>query len=79
MKIMWVRQNKLDRKKKPEASSKAGAASNEVMKRTGSVSGAGGEVKEEEQFVFTIVPDQVTLGPKMGIMIEVRAFSHHIG
>jgi hydrocephalus-inducing protein len=79
MKIMWVRQNKLDRKKKPEASAKPGAAGTEVMKRTGSVSGAGGEIKEEEQFVFTVVPDQVTLGPKMGIMIEVRAFSHQIG
>jgi len=48
------------------------------MKKTGSVSGAGGEGagKDEEQFVFSVVPDQVTLGPKMGIMIEVRAFSH---
>lgn len=51
------------------------------MKKTGSVSGAGGEGagKDEEQFVFSVVPDQVTLGPKMGIMIEVRAFSHQIG
>jgi hypothetical protein len=48
------------------------------MKKTGSVSAAGGEGtgKDEEQFVFSVVPDQVTLGPKMGIMIEVRAFSH---
>lgn len=48
------------------------------MKRTGSVSG---EIKEEEkeQLVFSVVPDQVTLGPKMGIMVEIRAYSHHIG
>ena len=48
------------------------------MKRTGSVSGAEHQ-KEDEQFVFSVVPEQITLGPKMGIMIEVRAFSQHIG
>ncbi len=47
------------------------------MKRTGSVSGENH--KEDEHFVFSIVPDQITLGPRMGIMVEVRAFSQHIG
>jgi hypothetical protein len=47
------------------------------MKRTGSI--LGEKEKEEEQFVFSVVPDQISLGPKMGIMVEVRAFSHHIG
>ena len=47
------------------------------MKRTGSISGEN--AKEEEQIVFSVVPDQITLGPKMGIMVEVRAYSHHIG
>jgi len=47
------------------------------MKRTGSI--LGENAKEEEQFVFSVVPEQISLGPKMGIMIEVRAFSHHIG
>jgi len=79
MKIVWVRQNKLDRKKKNAADLAKQTASDAaaVMKRTGSVSGE--KDKEEEQFVFSVVPDQITLGPKMGIMVEVRAYSHHVG
>lgn len=80
MKIMWVRQQNKDRKKKTgadETSKKTSTESATAMKRTGSISGEN--AKEEEQFVFSVVPDQVTLGPKMGIMIEVRAFSHHVG
>jgi len=77
MKIMWVRQNKMDRKKKTgDAAIKNAPESAALMKRTGSISG---EAKEEEQFVFSVFPDQITLNPKMGIMIEVRAYSHHIG
>jgi hydrocephalus-inducing protein len=79
MKIMWVRQNVKQKKKTGDA---AGAKSTTtdaaaLMKRTGSISGEN--AKEEEQFVFSVVPDQITLGPKMGIMVEVRAYSHHIG
>ena len=79
MKIQWVRQNKVDRKKKAgDAAAKATATdAATAMKRTGSVSGEN--AKEEEQFVFSVVPDQITLGPRMGIMVEVRAYSHHIG
>jgi len=80
MKIMWVRQQNKDRKKKTgadETSKKTLTESATAMKRTGSISGEN--QKEEEQFVFSVVPDQITLGPKMGIMIEVRAFSHHVG
>lgn len=79
MKIMWVRQQNKDRKKKPadDASRKTLTDSAAVMKRTGSVSGEN--AKEEEHFVFSVVPDQITLGPRMGIMIEVRANSHQVG
>ena len=64
---MWVRQQNKDRKKQKndEASKKTITDSAAVMKRTGSVSGE--HTKEEEQFVFSVVPDQITLGPKMGI------------
>lgn len=44
MKIMWVRQNKMDRKKKTDPSKTASDAA--VMKRTGSVSGEA--AKEED-------------------------------
>jgi len=79
MKIMWVRQNKAERKKKTgDTAAKATATdAAALMKRTGSISGEN--AKEEEQFVFSVVPDQITLGPKMGIMVEVRAYSQHIG
>ena len=82
MKIMWVRQNKKERakpQKTDETNAKGAKAADATgtMKRTGSISG---EPKEaEEQFVFSVVPDQITLGPRMGIMVEVRAYSHHIG
>jgi len=48
------------------------------MKRTGSINGENAK-EQEEQVVFSVVPDQITLGPKMGIMVEVRAYSHHTG
>ena len=82
MKIMWVRTKQMQKKKKDEpgqAGAKGSGASDAAMKKTGSISGAQPEKEQEEQFVFSVVPDQVTLGPKMGIMIEVRAFSHQIG
>ena len=79
MKIMWVRQN-IKQKKKPTDAAGAKSTTTDagaLMKRTGSISGEN--PKEEEQLVFSVVPDQITLGPKMGIMVEVRAYSHHIG
>ena len=79
MKIMWVRQNNKPKKKAGDVANAKSTTTDAaaIMKRTGSVSGENG--KEEEQFIFSVVPDQITLGPKMGIMVEVRAYSHHIG
>lgn len=77
MKIMWVRQNKKQTKKDAAKDGAKPGDSAALMKRTGSI--LGENAKEEEQFVFSIVPEQISLGPKMGIMIEVRAFSHNIG
>lgn len=77
MKIMWVRQNKTKKKTGDPAIRATATDAAAVMKRTGSISGEN--AKEEEHFVFSVVPDQITLGPKMGIMVEVRAYSHHIG
>lgn len=47
-------------------------------------SNAGGaaaekEKEEEVKVVYTIVPDQIVLNPKMGIMIQVRANSTAVG
>lgn len=33
------------------------------------VSGANAEKEEEVKFVYAVVPDQIVLNPKMGIMI----------
>lgn len=74
MKIIWSRQNKRDNKRRdvpvkgdqPAATAKGSALGTE-------------EKKEEEHFVYTVVPEQITLGPKMGIMVEFRAFSKDIG
>ena len=75
MKIIWVRQNKMDRKRRdPKAIGDAASGT-----KASGLPGANEEKKEEEQFVFTVVPEQITLGPKMGIMIEFRAFSQHTG
>lgn len=37
------------------------------------------EEKEEEKFIFSVVPETVVLNPKMGIMVEFRANSSQIG
>jgi len=79
MKVMWVRVNQKKDKKKPvEGKDGAASATNvSALKKTGSIMGESKDT--EEQFVFTVVPDTVTLGAKMGIMVEFRAFSQNIG
>jgi len=55
MKIIWVRQNKVDRKKKQGEIQQKASDSTALMKRTGSI--LGENAKEEEQFVFSVVPE----------------------
>ena len=55
MKIMWVRQQKQNRKKDANAAATKQADSTAMMKRTGSI--LGENAKEEEQFVFSVVPE----------------------
>jgi len=75
MKITWVRQVKPQKKNDKEkaeavAAKKAAASTTEIA-----LSGSIKEEKEEEKFVFTVVPETVVLNPKMGIMVEFRANS----
>jgi hydrocephalus-inducing protein len=73
MQISWVRQTKTDRKKKNPKEEAA-------LAKTNQSGGLGASEKEEEvQFVYTVVPEKVTLNPKMGIMIEFRANSFKTG
>lgn len=86
MKIQWVRNAKAERKpaaapnaKKAEGG-KAGASDKASNAGADAASTKGDPEKEEEQkIVYTIVPDQVVLNPKMGIMIQVRANSSTVG
>lgn len=81
MKIQWVRNMKQERSAKPSTST--GTKKPEEGKKGGdkgsdaaSIAGAGAAEKEEEvKIVYTIIPDQIVLNPKMGIMIQVRANS----
>jgi len=74
MKIQWVRQTKVDRKnarrEREREATQAGASG---------IGGLLGEKDDDMQFVFTVVPDNIVLNPKMGIMIEFRANSFHTG
>lgn len=74
MQISWVRQTKVDRKKKPKEESAATKAN-----ASGGLGGTSEQKEEELQFVYTVVPEKVTLNPKMGIMIEFRANSFKTG
>ena len=74
MKIIWSRMTKRDGKRKDNNAEKKDPAGT----TKGSALGTE-EKKEDDQFVFTVVPEQITLGPKMGIMVEFRAFSKEIG
>jgi len=86
MKIQWVRNTKAERKpaatpgnKKAEGG-KAGASDKASNAGADAASTQGGAEKEEEQkIVFSIIPDQILLNPKMGIMIQVRANSTTVG
>lgn len=86
MKIQWQRTTKLDRKqpKKPDQNK----SMEQTAKKTGpsggndaSVvsNGQGLEKEEEVKFVYAVVPDQIVLNPKMGIMIQFRANSFNVG
>ena len=85
MKIQWVRNMKLERKPAPATAKKteggkAGASDKGSNAGADAASTLGGAEKEEEQkVVFTIIPDQIVLNPKMGIMIQIRANSSTIG
>ena len=83
MKIIWVRQKKLEKKPKPGEEAKGGDGKDSAKGKASaskSIALPGQEEKkEEEQFVFTIVPNEITLNPKMGIMVEFRANSFQIG
>ena len=86
MKIQWVRNAKAERKptaapngKKSEGG-KAGSSDKASNAGADAASIKGDPEKEEEQkIVYSIVPDQVVLNPKMGIMIQVRANSSTVG
>ena len=79
MKIQWVRTTKLDRKNQKKAGdAKAGES---IKKGTGSESIGATEVKEDEEakFVFSVVPENMVLNPKMGYKVQFRANSFNIG
>ena len=86
MKIQFVRNMKVERKaatsngpKKPDAGK--GAPNEKSSSGAGEVSSTlgGGDKEEEVKIVYTVVPDQIVLNPKMGIMIQFRANSATIG
>jgi len=83
MKIQWVRNVKLERKappsapggKKPEeekggdaTSSKKPAGNDKTSNAEGQSQGGEKEGEETKQ-VFTVIPDNIVLNPKMGIMV----------
>jgi hydrocephalus-inducing protein len=82
MKIQWVRNVKPERKdkeatgKKGEETSKKGTNDKASTAAGGEDKSQGGETQSEEaKQVFTVVPDNIVLNPKMGIMIQFRANS----
>lgn len=88
MKIQWVRNVKAERKpatgqgKKPDAKGATAAAVPSDKQSTAegaSQAGAGAEKEEEAKIVYSIIPEQIVLNPKMGIMIQVRANSATVG
>lgn len=68
MKIIWARQNKKEKKKTTEI----------VVKDPKSTTSKLTDKEPEDTQVFTVVPDQITLNAKMGIMVEIRANSPKI-
>lgn len=82
MKIQWVRSVKPERKpaaNKKNEISKNGSALEKSSTGGEVASTAGAEKEEEVKIVYSIVPDNIVLNPKMGIMIQVRANSAIVG
>jgi hypothetical protein len=73
MKILWQTTTKVKKAKKPGDKAIEG-------KKTASES-VGTEAKEEEEVkaVFQVVPETMTLNPKMGYKVQFRANSFNIG
>lgn len=76
MKIQWQRTTKIDRKNQQKKQDGNKSTSDSPTKKSGTaggdasvVSGANAEKEEEVKFVYAVVPDQIVLNPKMGIMI----------
>lgn len=78
MKIMWVRQTKMDRKNQRK-DVKEGPTNDKKPASSSNIGGNDNKEEEEMKFVYTVVPDQINLNPKMGIMVEFRANSFHTG
>lgn len=87
-KITWVRTTKYDKnaaKKKEEEKKSLEASSKKVTADVTNVSGTGAvdkvekEKEEEVKFVYAVVPDTITLQPKMGINVSFRANSFNVG
>jgi hydrocephalus-inducing protein len=92
MKIQWVRNVKLERKappsapggKKPEeekgdATSSKKPTGNDKTSNAEAQSQGGEKEGEETKQVFTVIPDNIVLNPKMGIMVQFRANSPLVG
>jgi len=62
-------------KKDPKGDTKKDGAKPE----NGAIVEADDKADENNKFVFFVVPDTITLNPKMGIMIQVRANSLNVG
>lgn len=78
MKIQWVSNAKAERK----SQKKAGDAKADVGRKTnGSESLAGGDNKEDEEakFVFSVIPENMVLNPKMGYRVQFRANTGRVG
>lgn len=77
MKIQWVRNMKAERK----PATKDGAKKDDKASEIASTQGGAAEkdAPEEAKAVYSIVPDQIVLNPKMGIMVQVRANSTTVG
>jgi len=74
MKILWQTTTKVKKSKKPGEKNVQGG------KNTASES-VGTEAKDEDEVkaVFQVVPEQMTLNPKMGYKVQFRANSFNIG
>lgn len=78
MKIVWARQTKMDRNK-PRKDTKDASGNDKKAATSSNIGGDNNKEEEEMKFVYTVVPDQINLNPKMGIMVEFRANSFHTG